>query len=206
MLVSTTTQWANLNASLQKLEKENSMSMYSVFAALNPLNQGDKVKVIGSLAGIDSPIFGWRNSWIDDMDQEVGRTLTVEFDGGDEGVILKESSFHFPHFLLEKIEVPKTSPILTGIRDYLEVVEDEKILKEVINLKDFQDGVCDLLEIGTDLTDITEEIDRLREVDLKMENIDLDKMEKVVSKAISYIDDAINSLQYASGDLNDLEL
>lgn len=64
---------------------------------------GDKVKILRKAKSYE---MGWRDSWIDEMDKFIGKVGKVEDFVGAFGVFVafKPGSFHFPFFVLEKVE------------------------------------------------------------------------------------------------------
>jgi hypothetical protein len=76
------------------------------------LQPGDKVKV---LYAVETHKDGWSNSWMSEMDNEVGKVLIVVKDALGSGIRLKDSegrsSRSYPFFVLQKVENPLPEPI-----------------------------------------------------------------------------------------------
>lgn len=78
-------------------EKHEFYMQYQNALGLKP---GDKVKITGKFPDRAA---GWRNSWTSSMDEEIGKVRTVDSLAGNKGVRLKECSFAWPAYVLEKI-------------------------------------------------------------------------------------------------------
>lgn len=75
-------------------------------------NPGDIVRVTRRARSNKN---GWRHSWVDDMDEWIGKTCRVVGDNGSAGIRCEKldgSDFwHFPPFVLEKVSDAKTTPL-----------------------------------------------------------------------------------------------
>lgn len=82
--------------------------------ALVDLKQGDSVKILSTAKSHEH---GWRNSWNSNMDEEVGKVLTVDLAAnGGGGIILRNDkgsvSFLYPFYVLQKVDKPMPKPIM----------------------------------------------------------------------------------------------
>lgn len=82
--------------------------------ALVDLKQGDSVKILSTAKSHEH---GWHNSWNSNMDEEVGKVLTVVRDAnGGGGITLRNDkgsvSFLYPFFVLQKVDKPLPEPIM----------------------------------------------------------------------------------------------
>ncbi len=74
------------------------------------LKEGDRVRVTRKAGTYEN---GWANTWFSGKDKCVGQTYEIEKDNGISGFTLKDShpgfeyGWHFPYFVLEKVEPPK---------------------------------------------------------------------------------------------------
>lgn len=68
------------------------------------LKAGDKVKV---LCKVENERAGWRNTWMSDMNQYIGKTITVKYIDGHYGAVCKFSGYTFPFYVLQKIDEPE---------------------------------------------------------------------------------------------------
>ena len=69
----------------------------------NDIGEGDKVRIVRKAEGYKD---GWDNTWLDSMDDEVGKVGTVVEDSGNKGIVVDTDGGHwsYPYFVLEKVE------------------------------------------------------------------------------------------------------
>ena len=68
----------------------------------NDIGEGNKVRIVRKAKGYKD---GWDNTWLDSMDDEVGKVGTVVEDRGDKGIVVDTGGKHwrYPYFVLEKV-------------------------------------------------------------------------------------------------------
>lgn len=93
------------------------------------LQPGDSVKVLSTAKDYEH---GWRNSWTDTMDTEVGLVLTFVKDIGENGIALKNgrktlNTFAYPFYVLQKVYKPMPEPITLSKDCKVTFLEDGSI-------------------------------------------------------------------------------
>lgn len=66
------------------------------------LKVGDRVHIVRKARSHER---SWRNSWVTDMSDSVGKICKITGDEGDCGLEL-DNEFCYPYFVLEKVEIP----------------------------------------------------------------------------------------------------
>lgn len=76
------------------------------------LKEGDKVRVLRKATSHE---LGWCNSWVEPMDDMVGKEATVDFvSKAGVGIRFKGMSYHYPWFVLEKIASAPPKIVIDG--------------------------------------------------------------------------------------------
>jgi len=96
------------------------------------LKVGDKVKV---LFKVSDRARGWRNSWVPEMDEAIGKIFTIDNFHGAVGIYLKECFHLFPFFCLEKVEDAKDAKDdYDSLIDSLEICSGLKdVIRKIVN-------------------------------------------------------------------------
>ena len=80
------------------------MEAQNKFIKITNLKVGDRVKVLRKANNYE---LGWCNTWNLNMDKYIGKIYIIKEFFDNSGIVLGDEYFHFPFFVLEKVEEPK---------------------------------------------------------------------------------------------------